>query len=125
MTADSEWYGEPHVLTVHSVIPPDGPLDDGSLEYDLEHPASCKEEERESFGTGGVKVLEHTCALAEMERESGLPFCLNYSGTPITEPGTYRIQSWGRKYYVWDAWAYEYDAGIAVMEPGQEASDAS
>lgn len=40
---------------------------------------------------------------------------LIYSGTPVTGPGTYRIRSWGRKYYVWDAAAYEYDGGIALI----------
>ena len=116
--SDSEWEGEPHTLTVHSVTPPDGPLDDGSLDYDLEHPPSCRQEERACWdvASGGAVLQVWTCELAYHERESGLPFSLKYSGTPITEPGTYRIQSWGRKYYVRDAWAYEYDGGVGVMD---------
>lgn len=113
--SDSEWYGEPHALTVHSVRLPDGPFDDGGLEYDLDHPPSCKQEEH-GYG-GGVTVTEYTCELAWHERDAGLAGPLRYSGTPITEPGSYRIQSWGRKYYVWDAAAYEHDGGVAVVEP--------
>ena len=116
--SDSEWEGEPHVLTVTSVTLPVGRWDDGELEYEIEHPPSCGEEEHAS---GGVTWLEPACELAWHEREGGLAGILRYSGTPVTEPGTYRIQSWGRKYYVWDAGAYEYDGGIAVMDPEEAA----
>jgi NTP pyrophosphatase (non-canonical NTP hydrolase) len=118
----ADWYGEPHTLVVTSVIPPAGKFDDGVLEYDLEHPASCQQEERASFGTGGAKFLEYTCALADNERECGLPFSLKYSGTPITEPGTYRIQSWGTKTYYFEYGAYEYDGGVVVMDPEEDDS---
>jgi hypothetical protein len=112
MTADeNEWYGQPHTLTVHSVRPPDGPLDDGDLEYDLEHPPSCKEEERD---WSGVKILEWACDVADHQGD-GLAFSLRYSGTPITKPGTYRIQAWGRK--SWTELGYEYDGGVGVMDP--------
>ena len=108
--SDSEWFGEPHTLTVHSVQLPDGPFDDGSLEYDLEHPTSCKQEERCYLG-----VLEYTCDIAMNESDCGLAFSLRYSGTPITKPGTYRIQGWGRK--SWTELGYEYDGGVGVMDP--------
>jgi hypothetical protein len=112
--SDSEWYGEPHTLVVHSVRLPDGPFDDGEMECDLEHAPSCKEER---WGEGERSYMAWTCDVAWHERESGLASTLRYSGTPITEPGTYRIQGWGRKYYVWDYGAYEHDGGVGVMEP--------
>jgi len=108
---DSEWYGDPHTLTVRSVRLPGGPLDDGGLDYDLEHPPSCRLEQRDY---GGVPVLDWTCDVACMERESGLPSLLRYSGTPITEPGTYQIQGWGSK--SWTELGYEYDGGVAVTD---------
>ena len=114
---DSEWAGEPHVLIVHSVTPPDGQFDAGELDYDIEHPPSCKQERH---GGGDVTWMEWACELGWHEREGGLAFCLKYSGTPVTEPGTYRIQSWGRKYYVFDAATYEHDGSIAVI--GEEAA---
>lgn len=115
--SDSEWYGDPHTLIVHSVRSPTGPLDlldDDDLEYDLEHPPSCEQEER-NYG-GGVTGLEWTCDVAAHESD-GLAASLRYSGTPITEPGTYRIQGWGRKTYCRDFGGYEYDGGVGVMEP--------
>jgi hypothetical protein len=107
----SEWYGEPHTLIVRSVTPPEGQFDDGELDYDIEHPASCKQE---LCGEGDHAYMIWTCDLAQNEAESGLPFCLRYSGTPVTEPGTYRIQAWGRKDYFWES-GWEYDGGIGVM----------
>lgn len=111
--SDSEWYGEPHTLIVHSVRLGDSPLDDGDFDYDLEHPPSCKQEER---GIGGHTYKAWTCDVAGHEDE-GLPFSLRYSGTPVTEPGTYRIQGWGRKTYYHEHGAYEYDGGVGVMGP--------
>jgi hypothetical protein len=112
----SEWEGDPHVLIVHSVTPPAGHFDDGGLDYDIEHPPSCKEEERQYPG-----VLEWTCDVAHHEAECGLAFSLRYSGTPVTEPGTYRIQAWGSKSYYHEFGAYEYDGGVALMEPAVPA----
>jgi hypothetical protein len=111
---DSEWFGEPHTLIVHEVRPPNGQSDPGELlEYDLEHAPSCKEELVDYWG---LELLEWTCDVAHHERDCGLADALTYSGTPITAPGTYRIQSWGRKtYYYWAG--YEYDGGVGLMEP--------
>jgi hypothetical protein len=114
MAADSEWFGKPHTLIVHTVTAPLGEFDDGGLDYDIEHPPSCKQEERDY--KGGVTRLEYTCDVAGIVDGAGLPFSLRYSGTPITEPGTYKIQGWGRKTYYFDCGAYEYDTGVAVME---------
>ena len=111
--SDNEWYGEPHTLIVHAVTPPDGPFDDGELDYDLEHPATCKQE-------AGDFATYWTCDVAQFAGDSGLEFSLRYSGTPITEPGTYRVQGWGNK--SWTELGYEYDGGVGVMDP--EADDA-
>lgn len=113
--SENEWYGEPHTLTVHSVTPPDGPLDDGYLEYDLEHPPSCKQAEQY-----GGHVLEYTCDVAHHETQSGLTYTLRYSGTPVTEPGTYRIQGWGNK--GWTESGYEYDGGVGLMDVEVDAN---
>lgn len=112
----AEWYGEPHTLTVTSVRLPEGPFDDGDLEYEIEHPPTCQQEQR---GDGDHTYPEWACEVAFNESECGLASSLRYSGTPITEPGTYQIQSWGRKDYIWDYGAYEYDGGIGmVVEDG-------
>lgn len=122
--SDSEWYGEPHTLTVHEVTPPAGEFDYGELDYDLEHPPSCTKSvytyEFATYDGESPTVEEWDCDLARHEAEGGLAFCLSYSGTPITEPGTYQIQSWGRKCYVWEAGAYEYDGGVGVVA-GEDA----
>lgn len=103
-----EWHGEPHILTVTEVTLPDGPLDDGSMEYEIEHPPTCKEQEFDGYS-------HYVCDVATNIDGAGLPFSLRYSGTPITKPGTYRIQAWGSKTYV--PWCgYEYDGGIGVMD---------
>jgi hypothetical protein len=112
VTSDSEWYGEPHTLTVSSVRLPVADLDDGELEYEITHPPSCKQEERRY---GDVTVMEWVCDVAGNERECGLPFTLRHSGTPVTQPGTYRIQGWGTKTWYHEHGAHEYDGGVAVM----------
>jgi hypothetical protein len=112
--SDSEWYGEPHTLIVHSVTPPAGPFDDGEIDCDIEHPPSCQEE---THGEGAHSYTTYTCDVAETAGDIGLPFSLRYSGTPVTEPGTYRIQGWGRKTYYHEHGAYEYDGGIGLMDP--------
>lgn len=116
---DSKWFGEPHTLIVRSVRLPDPKVqfDDGDLEYEIVHPQSCKQEERD-YGDRGY--MYYTCDVAQNVGDVGLEFTLNYSGTPITEPGTYRIQGWGSKTYYWDS-GYEYDGGVGLMEP--EASE--
>lgn len=108
-----EWHGETHTLIVRSVRPPDGPLDDGELDYDIEHPPTCRQEE---VGEGEHAYMAWTCDVAGHAGE-GLEFSLSYSGTPVTEPGTYQIQGWGRKIYVPDYGADEYDGGVGIVEP--------
>ena len=113
MPHDEEWYGEPHTITVHEVHLPHGPGDDGCLDYDLEHPPSCQQE---THGEGENSYLEWTCDVAHDEGDCGLASSLRYSGTPITEPGTYRIQAWGRMTYYPGA-GCEVACGVGVMEP--------
>ena len=112
--SENEWTGAPHILTVRAVHPPHGPLDDGCLDYDLEHAPSCKQEP----SAGGGHYSYWTCDVAFHEVSSGLASSLRYSGTPITEPGTYRIQVWGTKTYYHEA-GYEYDGGVGLMEPAE------
>lgn len=112
--SDTESYGDPHTLIVHAVHLPHGPLDDGCLDYDLEHAPSCKQE----LSTDGGHYLYWTCPVAFHEIGSGLASSLRYSGTPITEPGTYRIQAWGTKTYYHGA-GWEYDGGVGLMEPAE------
>lgn len=110
--SDSEWEGEPHTLIVRSVEPPAGPFDNAHLDYEIQHPPACRQEER---GNGANTYMAWTCELSFYETEADLAFCLSYSGTPITEPGSYQVRSWGRKSYIWDYAAYEHDGGVAVM----------
>ena len=115
--SENEWHGEPHTLIVRAVHQSHGPLDDGCLDYDLEHPPSCKQE----LSADGGHYSYWTCDVAFHEVSSGLPFSLRYSGTPITEPGTYRIQTWGRRAYYFET-GYEYDGGVGVMQPAEATS---
>jgi hypothetical protein len=116
---DSESFGEPHTLTVY--------FDGDELTYDLEHPQSCTKKvyayEFACYGGESPTVEEWDCDVAWQEGESGLFESLSYSGTPVTEPGTYRIQGWSRKYYVPAYGAYEHDSGVGVMQ--EEAGDAA
>jgi len=109
-------HGELHTLIVHEVVRlPDGHFDDGELDYDIEHPPSCAQED---YGQAGrFKFMAWTCDVASHVIEGGLESSLGYSGTPITEPGTYQIQSWGRKAYDSYNGADEYDGGVGVVEP--------
>jgi hypothetical protein len=117
MPADQEWAGEPHILIVHSVSSlPGRTFLSAELDYDLEHPQSCA---LGDIGYGDY-CLGYTCAVAWNEQECGLAESLHYSGTPITEPGTYAIQAWGRKFYVFGA-GYEYDSGVAVISTARKS----
>jgi len=104
----SEWEGAVHFLTVTAAEPPDGPFDNWHLEYEIAHPWSCKQ------ASHYLGFEEYTCDVAYHESESGLAFCLHYSGTPVTKPGFYLIQGWGRKYVHWEL-GPEYDASIGVI----------
>ncbi len=111
---DSEWYGDPHILTADEVRPPGGLFDNGDLgSYRLQHPPSCGQEERD-YGAG-IKCPVWTCDIARHEQATGLAASLRYTGTPITEPGTYRIQAWATK--TMTELGVEYDSGISVMPP--------
>lgn len=114
--SDSEWFGEPHILRVFSVDPPIKPFYDGVLDYEIDHPESCKLIEHTD---GPISWSEYECDISWNLGNVGLEFSLNYSGTPIKEPGTYRIQAWGTKTYYWNAGGFEYDTGIGVMEKTQ------
>lgn len=108
-----DWEGDIHTLTVHSVTPPeDGDLfDDGELEleFDIEHPPACVRTELE------VGVEHWDCAV-HYALDDGLAFSLSYSGTPVTEPGTYKIRAWGTTY--WTECGDEYDGGVVIIDDG-------
>lgn len=112
----NEWLGDPHTLIVRAVHAPHGLLDHGCLDYDLEHPSSCGQEERD-YG-GGVTVQEYICDIAYIERDSGLAGPLRYSGTPVTEPGVYQVQAWGSK--SWTDCGWEHDNGVIITGPGDK-----
>ena len=111
MPTDSESYGKPHTVIVY--------FDGDELTYDLEHPPSCQQEERYDG-----HVLAYTCDIAWHEEEAGLFESLAYSGTPVTEPGTYRIQGWSRKTY-YHGRGYEHDASMGVIGDEEGESDAA
>lgn len=114
-----DWEGEIHTLTVHEVRPPDGPLDDEDLDYDIEHPPSCKRTEEE---TGpGLTHVYWDCDVQHGGVDNGLAFSLRYSGTPVTDPGTYKIRAWGTKY--WTECGDEHDGGVVVVQEDGETGD--
>lgn len=102
-----------HILRVFDVTPPSGPLDDGRIVYELEHPASCPEETDTSYG---VPVTMWGCAVGYWERELGIAAALRYSGTPAEKPGTYAVEAWDSRIYVPDYGAYEYDGGLCLAD---------
>lgn len=110
-----EWDGDPHVLTVHAVTPPESEWDDGELDYDIEHPASCR---REQQAVNGVPVTDYWDCAVGFHLEDGLAASLAYSGTPVTEPGTYQIRAWAREY--WTECGTEYDGSITLI--GQDTT---
>jgi hypothetical protein len=113
-----KWYGEPHTLTVHSVQLPEDQFDDGDLDYEIEHPPSCTRTE-ERIGPE-LTYIYWDCDVQHMGVDDGLAFSLRYSGTPVTEPGTYRIRAWGTKYAT--ECGDEYDGSVVVMEPAEATS---
>ncbi len=112
----NEWQGTVHALVVRELGEPEGsgpplrPL----VDYEIQHPWSCKQEEREPYG-GGVKLIVWACDVGYAENDGDLAFNLHYSGTEVTEPGFYLVQGWGRKSYAYDYGAWEYDNGVAVV----------
>lgn len=119
--SESYWEGQPHTLIVHSVRLPSGPLDDGDLDYEIQHPAACTKSvytyEFATVGGESPTVTEWDCEVYDHETESGLASSLRRAGTPITEPGTYQIQGWGSK--SWTELGYEYDAGVGLVDPAE------
>jgi hypothetical protein len=112
-----DWEGEIHTLTVHAILPPEEVIGEEDLDYDIEHPSSCKRmEETTSDGHG---VVWWDCEV-DPSVVDGLAESLRYSGTPVTEPGTYKIRGWGAKY--WTECGDEYDGGVVIAEDTDEAA---
>lgn len=110
-----EWDGDTHTLIVHSVRLPDGPLDEGDLDYDIEHPPSCTRRE--------LVATWLDCPVQTMTEDAGLAFWLRYSGTPVTEPGTYKVRAWGTRHYAHEHGACEYDGGVVIVNDIDQASE--
>jgi hypothetical protein len=115
-----DWEGEIHTLTVRSVEPPDGPFDDGDLDYEIEHPPSCTRTEEQI--SPKLTSVYWDCDVQHMGIDDGLAFSLRYSGTPVTEPGTYKIRAWGRTYPTEDG--DEYDGSVVIVDAQNEHSAA-
>lgn len=112
MPRDSESFGEPHTLIAY--FDDDG---SGDLTYDVEHAPTCQQEEQYDG-----HVLAYTCDIAWHEDQAGLFESLEYSGTPVTEPGTYRIQGWSSKTY-YHGHGYEHDTGVVLISDEEGGSD--
>lgn len=108
--ADQEWEDDlPHTLIVEE-------FDDAeSLTCHIDHLPTCKWVDEE---WNGETVRYYQCAVAHNVDEGGLLESLEYGGTALPlGPGEHKIKAWGRKYYVWDAGAYEYDGGLLLISP--------
>jgi len=59
--SDTEWYGQPHTLTVHSVRLPEGKSDDGDLGDDPERMRRAADNlEKANRGVGVMEPAEVT-----------------------------------------------------------------
>jgi hypothetical protein len=117
-----DWEGEIHTLTVHSMLPPEEWLgDDPEFDFDIDHPASCKRTE-EDWGNG-ITIVSWDCEVQTQGVDDGLAFSLSYSGTPVTEPGIYKIRGWGTKY--WTECGDEYDGGVVIVDDTGTQTEAS
>lgn len=106
-------YGPIHTLIVTDVGEPYGPFDTGEfVEYELQHPG-CKHEDADM---GGYTWEVWHCGVGHEQREGCLRWSLHYTGTPITEPGSYKIQAWAETIRGFDY--VEYDGGVAVITDG-------
>jgi hypothetical protein len=103
----------PHVLIVRDVGEPYGPLStDEFADFEVEHPG-CPTFERWDGGTG------YDCAVGQQD---SIRWSMHYSGTPVTEPGRYLIESWCDSYYVWDYGCTEYDGGVVLVDEKETTS---
>lgn len=111
----NEHCGDPHVLVLYAYEPP-APGDvfsDGEMQFDIEHPPTCAlGQEEDPYGEG---LTSWTCDVQDDLDNVGVPFTLKYSGTSITEPGRYRVQSWKRRIHIYE-YGWEYDGGIGVLD---------
>lgn len=97
-----------HVLTVHQLGWPFGPLDEGDVEYDPGHLPSCTRKEKD-LGDGFTAV-SWDCDVAFRAAEIGLLYALDI---PVTRTGEYLVKPWAAEY--WTECGTEYDAGLTVI----------
>lgn len=74
-------------------------------DYEIVHP-----DDEPEIPTDGI----YRCAIDFNLDNVGLRFALQYTGTPVTEPGEYQIQAWAETIRGFDY--TEYDGGIALVE---------
>lgn len=99
-------YGQPHKLIVHEVGELYGPLStEDFAHYDIEHPAECEYD---------PEAYRHNCGVGWEEAEGCLRYSLQYTGTPINEPGEYWITAWSEVYRGFEY--TEHDGGVAVLD---------
>jgi hypothetical protein len=84
----------------------------------IEHPVECNVAIE---GEGEMTYQYYDCAVDWNVNAAGLKFCLEYSDTPIAEPGTYRIQAWSETYHGFDY--TEHDGGISVVTDEGEQNE--
>ena len=102
-------FGPVHKLTVHKVGQPYGPFDTSEFEdYEIEHPPECK-----TVHDDMLDCMRYECGVAYNVEGAGARWSLKYTGTPVTEPGEYRIQAWSEVYRGFDY--AEHDGGIALV----------
>jgi hypothetical protein len=106
--------GPVHTLIVNEV----GEQDESEFaDYEIEHPAECKTEHDDM-----LDCERYVCAVAFNVDNVGLRWAMHYSGSAITEPGTYKIQAWAETYRGFDF--VEHDSGIGLVQPEPEVADA-
>jgi len=71
-------------------------------DYEIEHLPTCE-----------VRYGMYACHVGFEERDLCIRWTLEFSGTPVTEPGTYRIQAWEETVLMPGFTEY---AGIALCE---------
>lgn len=103
-------YGDVHTLIIRDAGPPYKDLFDMHdwEDWEIVHPPGCPTTDY-FWGT------DYSCPVGEYSRES-MRWTLRYSGTPIDEPGEYKIQAWARVHPSGPWGPAEYDGGLVVAE---------
>jgi hypothetical protein len=102
-------FGPVHTLIVREVGEPYGPFDTGEFaDFEVEHPPECKRVFDDQF-----RCERFNCAVEHNIENAGARWLLFYTGTPVNEPGIYRIRAWSDVYRGFDY--VEHDGGIGLV----------